>query len=211
MFRVWFHLYVVQSPVRTRTPTSYLDFKLDPGATVTQPVTEGWLITYSCFNHSLAFLHIKVVLASFLVSFTQLSGFFVSCHPASFPGVEEGPLCLGTRLSFTQLSGFFASCHPASFPGVEEGPLCLGTRLSFTQLSGFFASCHPASFPDAEEGPLCLGMRTQLSGFFASCHPASFPVAEEGPLHLGMRLSFTQLSGFFASCTQQLVGVERMS
>ena len=32
----------LQSPVRTRTPTMYLDFKLDPGATMTQPVTEGW-------------------------------------------------------------------------------------------------------------------------------------------------------------------------
>ncbi len=32
----------LQSPVRTRTPTMYLDFKLDPGATMSQPVTEGW-------------------------------------------------------------------------------------------------------------------------------------------------------------------------
>ena len=31
-----------QSPVRTRTPTMYLDFKLDIGATMTQPVAEGW-------------------------------------------------------------------------------------------------------------------------------------------------------------------------
>ena len=44
-----FTFYVVQSPVRTRTPTSYLDFKLDPGATVTQPVTEGWLNNYLSF------------------------------------------------------------------------------------------------------------------------------------------------------------------
>lgn len=34
--------YTFQSPVRTRTPTMYLDFKLDPGATMTQMVTEGW-------------------------------------------------------------------------------------------------------------------------------------------------------------------------
>ena len=32
---------IVQSPVRTYTPTMYLDFKLDPKATVNQPVTEG--------------------------------------------------------------------------------------------------------------------------------------------------------------------------
>ena len=31
----------LQSPVRTRTPTMYLDFRLDPGAHMTQPVTEG--------------------------------------------------------------------------------------------------------------------------------------------------------------------------
>ena len=34
--------YTLQSPVRTRTPTMYLDFKLDSGATMSQPVTEGW-------------------------------------------------------------------------------------------------------------------------------------------------------------------------
>ncbi|CAI8037981.1 Pirin-like protein [Geodia barretti] len=34
--------YGASSPVRTRTPTMYLDFKLDPGAHMTQPVTESW-------------------------------------------------------------------------------------------------------------------------------------------------------------------------
>jgi hypothetical protein len=33
-----------QSPVRTRTPTMYLDFKLDPGAHMTQPVTESIVV-----------------------------------------------------------------------------------------------------------------------------------------------------------------------
>jgi redox-sensitive bicupin YhaK (pirin superfamily) len=32
----------VKSPVYTRTPTMYLDFKLAPGATLKQPVPEGW-------------------------------------------------------------------------------------------------------------------------------------------------------------------------
>lgn len=34
--------YGASSPVRTRTPTMYLDFKLESGAHMTQPVTEGW-------------------------------------------------------------------------------------------------------------------------------------------------------------------------
>ena len=33
---------ILQSPVHTRTPTMYLDFKLDPGASMSQLVTEGW-------------------------------------------------------------------------------------------------------------------------------------------------------------------------
>lgn len=32
----------VKSPVKTRTPTMYLDFRLDPGAKLDQPVPEGW-------------------------------------------------------------------------------------------------------------------------------------------------------------------------
>ena len=28
--------------MRTRTPTIYLDFKLDPGTIMTQSITEGW-------------------------------------------------------------------------------------------------------------------------------------------------------------------------
>ena len=31
-----------QSPVITKTPTMYLDFKLAKGATIDQPVPEGW-------------------------------------------------------------------------------------------------------------------------------------------------------------------------
>lgn len=33
---------ILQSPVYTRTPTMYLDFKLDKGAVLNQPVPEGW-------------------------------------------------------------------------------------------------------------------------------------------------------------------------
>ncbi|XP_065885740.1 uncharacterized protein [Dysidea avara] len=32
----------ISSPVRTRTPTMYLDFKMEPGATLTQAIPEGW-------------------------------------------------------------------------------------------------------------------------------------------------------------------------
>lgn len=34
----------MQSPVYTRTPTMYLDFKLDAGAVVEQPVPQGWTV-----------------------------------------------------------------------------------------------------------------------------------------------------------------------
>ena len=32
----------VASPVRTRTPTYYLDFELRPGASHSQPIPTGW-------------------------------------------------------------------------------------------------------------------------------------------------------------------------
>ena len=32
----------VASPVRTRTPTYYLDFELEPGASHSQLIPEGW-------------------------------------------------------------------------------------------------------------------------------------------------------------------------
>ena len=159
VFRVWFHLYVVQSPVRTRTPTSYLDFKLDPGATVTQPVTEGWLITYSCFNHSLAFLHIKVVLASFLVSFTQLSGFFASCHPTSFLGVDKGPLCLGTGYLSPSFQG---SLHLAIQP---RSQVWIRVLCAWEQGPSFQGSLHLAIQPRSQVWirVLCRGGRTRLN------------------------------------------------
>ena len=31
-----------QSPVYTRTPTMYLDFRMDPGAKLNQPIPQGW-------------------------------------------------------------------------------------------------------------------------------------------------------------------------
>ena len=43
-------LLLLQSPVYTRTPTMFLDFKLDPGASFSQPVPKGW----SAFIYTLA-------------------------------------------------------------------------------------------------------------------------------------------------------------
>ena len=45
----------LQSPVRTRTPTTYLDFKMDKGATLSQPVKDGRFFVFQadiCDNNN---------------------------------------------------------------------------------------------------------------------------------------------------------------
>ena len=34
----------IQSPIRTLTPTHYLDFRVEPGAKWTQPTPDGWTV-----------------------------------------------------------------------------------------------------------------------------------------------------------------------
>ena len=51
----------VKSPVYTRTPTLYLDFKLDKDAIHTQQIKNEWNAIIGCFN-----LYIKNIITYFL-------------------------------------------------------------------------------------------------------------------------------------------------
>lgn len=110
--------YGASSPVRTRTPTMYLDFKLDPGATMSQPVTKGWngfiyvlkgvgkfgggdSWTESDAHHTLVLGPGDHIQATNTGS-TQLHFVLIAGEPINEPIVQHGPFVMNTYDEISQ-------------------------------------------------------------------------------------------------------------
>ena len=71
----------IKSEIRTLTPTSYLDFTVDPGAEFEQPITQGWTTFAYTLEGNLKFGKIQFV------------NWALAC--SLYPGVEANNKCNG--------------------------------------------------------------------------------------------------------------------
>lgn len=117
----------VKSPVYTRTPTMYLDFKLDPQASFTQPIPAGWNAFIYIVNGSGKFgpvgkqvevleKHTILFGAGDAISFQNhksnlLHFVLIAGQPLNEPIVQHGPFVMNTGEEINQAIDDFQSAQ----------------------------------------------------------------------------------------------------
>ncbi|XP_067663838.1 pirin-like isoform X2 [Haliotis asinina] len=105
----------IKSPVYTRTPTLYLDFKLDPGASVSQPLPSRWTVFayvlsgHAIFGGSEGSPHHTLVLGGEGDRIDIENKGSETCHfvliagkPLNEPIVQHGPFVMTTQAEIRQ-------------------------------------------------------------------------------------------------------------
>ena len=122
----------IESPVRTRTPTSYLDFKFSPQATFTQDVSKSWTCFVYILEGKFRFNGSKEIEAHNTVLFNN-DGEGVQMENI---GSTEGHLVLiaGEPISKNFVfRRYFLSGTFAEEPVVQHGPFVMNTRAEIEQ------------------------------------------------------------------------------
>lgn len=104
----------VKSRVYTRTPTMYLDFKLDPSAKHTQPVPEGW----NGFIYT-------------LVGGIEISGTHVDEHTTAV--MADGDHVVVENKGTDVAHFVLVAGQPLNEPVVQHGPFVMNTREQITE------------------------------------------------------------------------------
>ncbi|XP_077970481.1 pirin-like [Styela clava] len=104
----------VKSKVYTRTPTMYLDFKLESGAKIEQPVPKGW----TAFVYTLS-------------GDLSISGTEVASHHTAI--LDDGEFVALENLE-KEISHFvLVAGQPINEPIVQQGPFVMNTREQISQ------------------------------------------------------------------------------
>ncbi|XP_003791971.1 pirin [Otolemur garnettii] len=111
----------VKSKIYTRTPTLYLDFKMDGGSKHTQPIPRGWTsfiytlsgdvyigrrisvaMCFLCNSHLVMNFLVQTVIVSFMMDQKGSHFVLIAGEPIREPIVQHGPFVMNTREEISQ-------------------------------------------------------------------------------------------------------------